>query len=70
MGHTAWCGPFAYVAAVAWSRSLWVEKFAERQRAYCRASSAALTKLAFLRNAFVQFAGMFNVIFKFAVALA
>jgi hypothetical protein len=38
-------------------------------RACCRASSAALMKLAFPRNAFVQFAGMFNVIFKFAVPL-
>ena len=38
-------------------------------RACCRASSASLTKLAFLRNAFVQFAGMSDVIFKFATSL-
>jgi hypothetical protein len=32
-----------------------------------RASSPGLMKLAFLRNAFVQFTGMFDVIFKFTV---
>ena len=32
-------------------------------------SSAGLMKLAFPRNAFVQFTGMFDVIFKFAVPL-
>jgi hypothetical protein len=34
-----------------------------------RASSAGLMKLAFPRNAFVQFTARFNVIFKFTVPL-
>ena len=38
-------------------------------RACCRASSADRLKLAFSRNAFVQFTCMFDVIFKFTVAL-
>jgi hypothetical protein len=35
----------------------------------CRTSSAGLVKLAFLCKAFVQFTGMFDVIFKFAALL-
>ena len=41
----------------------------KRASAFCRASSAGLMKLAFSRNAFVQFTGMFDVIFKFTVPL-
>jgi hypothetical protein len=37
--------------------------------ACCPASSLDPTKLAFSRNAFVQFFGMFDVIFKFTVPL-
>ena len=53
-----------------WHRILLVAATAPAEtRACCRASSADRLKLAFSRNAFVQFTGMFDVIFKFTIAL-
>ena len=40
MGHDKRRGPFAYVVVVSMSQPSWAEKFAEGQRACCRASSA------------------------------
>ena len=42
---------------------------ARQARAYCRASSVGPMKLAFLCNAFVQFAGVLDVILKFTIPL-
>ena len=53
-------------------RSLRLDGWDQRPRlpapVYCRGSPAGLTKFAFPRNAFVQFTGMFDVIFKFTVS--